>query len=78
MITDVATNAATTHDSKILPGIHTRLACRGLLPADDDAVGRQVLHGLLCPVGLLVVDADQSESDFGDLVPGFGFLHAES
>ncbi|MEU4180880.1 transposase [Streptomyces sp. NPDC026589] len=34
VITDVATTAATTHDSKVLPGIHTRLARRGLLPAD--------------------------------------------
>lgn len=34
MITDVATTAATTHDSQVLPGIHTRLACRGLLPAE--------------------------------------------
>lgn len=32
MITDVATTAATTHDSKVLPGIHTRLSGRGLLP----------------------------------------------
>lgn len=34
VITDVATTAATTHDSKVLPGIHTRLARRGLLPAE--------------------------------------------
>lgn len=34
MITDVATTAATTHDSKVLPGIHTRLARRGLQPAE--------------------------------------------
>ncbi|MFJ9153396.1 hypothetical protein ACIRP7_36280 [Streptomyces sp. NPDC102270] len=34
MITDVATIAATTHDSKVLPGIHTRLHRRGLLPAE--------------------------------------------
>ncbi|MEV6385863.1 hypothetical protein AB0M31_41360 [Streptomyces sp. NPDC051773] len=34
MITDVATIAAPTHDSKVLPGIHTRLHCRGLLPAE--------------------------------------------
>ncbi|MET7479101.1 hypothetical protein ABZT17_32725 [Streptomyces sp. NPDC005648] len=34
MITDVATTAATTHDSQVLPGIHTRLARRGLLPAE--------------------------------------------
>ncbi|MET9943058.1 IS1182 family transposase, partial [Streptomyces halstedii] len=32
VITDVATTAATTHDSQVLPGIHTRLARRGLLP----------------------------------------------
>lgn len=34
VITDVATTAATTHDSKVLPGIHTRLRRRGLLPAE--------------------------------------------
>jgi transposase len=34
VITDVATTAATTHDSQALPGIHTRLARRGLLPAE--------------------------------------------
>ncbi|MFC6060818.1 transposase, partial [Streptomyces pratens] len=34
VITDVATTAATTHDSKVLPGIHTRLHHRGLLPAE--------------------------------------------
>ncbi|MFF0110682.1 transposase [Streptomyces hirsutus] len=34
VITDVATTAATTHDSKVLPGIHTRLHQRGLLPAE--------------------------------------------
>ncbi|MFI0108079.1 hypothetical protein ACH4NW_06895 [Streptomyces globisporus] len=34
MITDVATTAATTHDSQVLPGVHTRLARRGLLPAE--------------------------------------------
>ena len=34
MITDVATTAATTNDSQALPGIHTRLARRGLLPAE--------------------------------------------
>ncbi|MFE5190026.1 hypothetical protein [Streptomyces sp. NPDC056628] len=34
VITDVATTAATTHDSQVLPGIHTRLARRGLLPAE--------------------------------------------
>jgi transposase len=32
VITDVATSAATTHDSQVLPGIHTRLSRRGLLP----------------------------------------------
>ncbi|MFE2936098.1 hypothetical protein [Streptomyces sp. NPDC059278] len=31
---DVATTAATTHDSQVPPGIHTRLALRGLLPAE--------------------------------------------
>ncbi|MER5363535.1 IS1182 family transposase [Streptomyces sp. NPDC002785] len=34
VITDVATTAATTHDSKVLPGIHTRLHRRSLLPAE--------------------------------------------
>ncbi|MFD8747631.1 transposase [Streptomyces sp. NPDC059616] len=34
VITDVATTASTTHDSQVLPGIHTRLARRGLLPAE--------------------------------------------
>ncbi|WP_405682306.1 IS1182 family transposase [Streptomyces sp. NBC_01238] len=34
VITDVATTAATTHDSQVLPGIHTRLQRRGLLPAE--------------------------------------------
>ncbi len=34
VITDVTTTAATTHDSKVLPGIHTRLHRRGLLPAE--------------------------------------------
>ncbi|WP_367139017.1 MULTISPECIES: IS1182 family transposase [Streptomyces] len=34
VITDVATTAATTHDSQVLPGIHTRLARRELLPAE--------------------------------------------
>uniref|UniRef100_A0AAU2W063 Uncharacterized protein n=1 Tax=Streptomyces sp. NBC_00008 TaxID=2903610 RepID=A0AAU2W063_9ACTN len=30
----MATTAATTDDSQVLPGIHTRLARRGLLPAE--------------------------------------------
>ncbi|MFD0297752.1 transposase, partial [Streptomyces sp. NPDC127118] len=34
VITDVVTTTATTHDSQVLPGIHTRLARRGLLPAE--------------------------------------------
>ncbi|MGP4088127.1 hypothetical protein [Streptomyces sp. KR55] len=34
VITDVATTASTTHDSKVLPGVHTRLHHRGLLPAE--------------------------------------------
>ncbi|GGL86982.1 hypothetical protein GCM10010095_84650 [Streptomyces anthocyanicus] len=34
VITDVATTASTTHDSQVLPGIHTRLFRRGLLPAE--------------------------------------------
>jgi hypothetical protein len=34
VITDVATTAAITNDAQALPGIHTRLARRGLLPAE--------------------------------------------
>ncbi|MCX4538284.1 IS1182 family transposase [Streptomyces sp. NBC_01669] len=34
VITDVATTSAATNDSQALPGIHTRLARRGLLPAE--------------------------------------------
>lgn len=34
VITDVANTAAPTHDSQVLPGIHTRLSRRGLLPAE--------------------------------------------
>jgi hypothetical protein len=34
VITDVATTAATTSDAHALPGIHTRLKRRGLLPAE--------------------------------------------
>ncbi|MGX4693822.1 transposase [Streptomyces sp. JNUCC 63] len=34
MITDVATTPATTNDAQALPDIHTRLARRGLLPAE--------------------------------------------
>ncbi|MEU1276392.1 hypothetical protein [Streptomyces sp. NPDC005799] len=34
VITDVATTAAPTHDSQVLPGIHKRLRRRGLLPAE--------------------------------------------
>jgi len=34
VITDVATTAATTSDAQALPGIHTRLQRRGLLPAE--------------------------------------------
>ncbi|OON80937.1 hypothetical protein [Streptomyces tsukubensis] len=34
VITDVATTAATTRDSQVLPGTDTRLARRGLLPAE--------------------------------------------
>lgn len=34
VITDVATTASTTHDSKVLPGIHARLHRRGPLPAE--------------------------------------------
>jgi transposase len=34
VITDVATTAATTSDARALPGIHTRLKHRGLLPAE--------------------------------------------
>ncbi|MFF1570998.1 transposase [Streptomyces sp. NPDC058293] len=38
VITDVATTAATTHDCQVLPGIHTRPARRGLLPAEQHLV----------------------------------------
>ncbi len=34
VITDVATTSATTNDAQSLPAIHTRLAHRGLLPAE--------------------------------------------
>ncbi|MGW7366796.1 transposase [Streptomyces sp. NPDC054841] len=34
VITDVATTPATTNDAQALPGIHTRLGRRGLLPAE--------------------------------------------
>ncbi|MFJ9369756.1 IS1182 family transposase [Nocardia sp. NPDC101769] len=34
VITDVATTPATTNDAQALPGIHTRLQSRGLLPAE--------------------------------------------
>ncbi|MEU2516636.1 hypothetical protein [Streptomyces syringium] len=34
MITDVATTSAATSDAHVLPGLHARLACRGLLPAE--------------------------------------------
>ncbi|MFF3325572.1 hypothetical protein [Streptomyces sp. NPDC002889] len=34
VITDVATTPATTYDAQALPGIHTRLGRRGLLPAE--------------------------------------------
>lgn len=34
MIADVATTPATTNDAQALPGIHTRLRRRGLLPAE--------------------------------------------
>ncbi|WP_406307396.1 IS1182 family transposase [Streptomyces sp. NBC_00885] len=34
VITDVATTDATSYDAKALPGIHTRLKHRGLLPAE--------------------------------------------
>nr|WP_255345016.1 hypothetical protein [Streptomyces avermitilis] len=34
MITDVATTSAATNNGQALPGIHTRLARRGLLPAE--------------------------------------------
>ncbi|GED83198.1 hypothetical protein TNCT6_02830 [Streptomyces sp. 6-11-2] len=35
VITDVATTSAATNDGQALPGIHTRLARRELLPAED-------------------------------------------
>jgi len=34
VITDVATTSAATNDAQALPGIHARLARRGLLPAE--------------------------------------------
>jgi hypothetical protein len=34
VITGVATTSAATNDAQALPGIHTRLARRGLLPAE--------------------------------------------
>ncbi|MFC9331924.1 hypothetical protein [Kitasatospora sp. NPDC057015] len=34
VITDVATTSAATNDGQALPGIHTRMARRGLLPAE--------------------------------------------
>ncbi|MFJ1708446.1 IS1182 family transposase [Kitasatospora sp. NPDC088346] len=34
VITDVATTSAATHDAHVLPGLHARLARRGLLPAE--------------------------------------------
>ncbi|MFJ2915697.1 hypothetical protein ACIO8F_41520 [Streptomyces sp. NPDC087228] len=34
MFTDLATTPATTNDAQALPGIHTRLKRRGLLPAE--------------------------------------------
>ncbi|MER6549625.1 hypothetical protein [Streptomyces sp. NPDC001250] len=39
VITDVAITSATTNDTQALPGIHTRLARRGLLPAEHLADG---------------------------------------
>ena len=42
VITDVATTSAATNDSQALPGIYTRLASRGLLPAEPP--GRRRLH----------------------------------
>nr|WSY48914.1 hypothetical protein OG999_01305 [Streptomyces sp. NBC_00886] len=39
VITDVATTSAATNDGQALPGIHTRLARRGLLPAEHLADG---------------------------------------
>jgi hypothetical protein len=34
VITDVATTPAPTNDAQVLPGLPTRLARRGLLPAE--------------------------------------------
>jgi len=39
VITDAATTSAATNDAQALPGIHTRLARRGLLPAEHLADG---------------------------------------
>lgn len=46
VITDVATTSAATHDSQALPGIHARLAHRGLLPAEHlvDAGYTSLVH----------------------------------
>lgn len=46
MITDVATTAATTHDSQVLSGTQTRLARRGLLPAEPVDAGYTSLSHL--------------------------------
>ncbi|MXM66109.1 hypothetical protein GR925_22335 [Streptomyces sp. HUCO-GS316] len=35
VITDVATTSGAANDAQALPGIHTRLARRGLLPAEQ-------------------------------------------
>lgn len=46
VITDVATTSAATNDAKALPGIHIRLARRGLLPAEHlvDAGYTSLVH----------------------------------
>jgi transposase len=46
VITDVATTSAATNDAQALPGIHTRLSRRGLLPAEHlvDAGYTSLVH----------------------------------
>jgi hypothetical protein len=46
VITDVATTDATGYDAKALPGIHTRLKRRGLLPAEHLVDGGYAVTGV--------------------------------